>query len=86
MLVKNQLTLSNGEQVVFSSTQLQANQTGCDASRLRFLVNNVQQGYFTFTGNNNLTRLTIFSQAQLTSGLITFLHAGNGQAPIMQWW
>ena len=82
-LLNNQLTLSNGQTVIFSSNNLKASEAGFNNSQLIFSVGNVQNGYFsTVQMSNGATKnLTSFNQAQIQSGVIEFVHAGNGQAP-----
>ncbi len=83
VLLNNQLTLSNGQTVIFSSNNLKASEAGFNNSQLIFSVGNVQNGYFsTVQMSNGATKnLTSFNQAQIQSGVIEFVHAGNGQAP-----
>jgi hypothetical protein len=80
MWVNNQLSISNGTQMILSPLQLQATEAGFNSSQLVFLVGGVQNGYFTLTAQNT-SRLTRFTQAQIDSGDITFVHTGDGQAP-----
>ena len=82
-LLNNQLTLSNGQTVILSSNNLKASEAGFNNSQLIFFVGNVQNGYFsTVLMSNGATKnLTSFTQTQIQSGAIEFVHADNGQAP-----
>lgn len=80
VLINNQLPISNGTQVILSPSHLQATEAGYDSSQLVFLLGEVQNGYFTLTAQNT-TRLTSFTQGQIDSGEVTFVHSGDGQAP-----
>ncbi len=80
-LLSNQLTLSNGQTVVLSPGDLQASEAGFNNSRLIFNVSNVQNGYFTTTSIGVGKSLTGFTQGQIQSGSIEFVHNGQGQAP-----
>jgi hypothetical protein len=80
VLVNNQLTLSNGNQVILSPAQLQATEAGYNNSQLEFLISNIQNGYFTLTGKNT-TRLTAFNQSQIEDGEILFVATNPNQSP-----
>ncbi len=83
VLLTNQLTLSDGQTVILSSNNLQASEAGFNDSQLVFSVGNVRNGYFsTVLMSNGVTKnLTSFTQAQIQSGAVEFIHADNGQAP-----
>ena len=83
VLLTNQLTLSNGQTVILSSNNLQASELGFNNSQLIFSVGNVQNGYFSTVpmGNGVKKNLTSFSQGQINSGAIEFVHNGAFQAP-----
>ncbi len=83
VLLNNQLTLSNGQTVVLSTSNLQASEAGFNNGQLIFLVGNVQNGYFSTTPMSNGVKknLTDFAQSQVQSSGIEFVHAGNQQAP-----
>ena len=83
MLVDNQLTLSNGQTVILSSSNFQASELGFNNSQLIFSVGNVQNGYFSAApvGNGVKKNLTSFTQAQIDSVAIEFVHVGNEQEP-----
>ncbi len=83
VLINNQLTLSNGETVVLSLDLLQASEVGFDDNQLLFTVGDVQNGYFTFLPFNT-SRPTQWRQAQIQNGVVSFVHAGNQQAPCYQ--
>ena len=83
VLLNNQLTLSNGQTVVLSASNLQASETGFNNSQLIFSVGNVQNGYFANVpiGTSASKNLTSFTQEQVQSGAIEFVHDGHDQAP-----
>ena len=83
VLLENQLTLSNGQTVVLSTSNLQASEAGFNESQLTFTVGNVQNGYFATvpTGSSASKNLTSFTQGQVQSGAIEFVHDGHDQAP-----
>ena len=82
-MLKNQLTLSNGQTVALSTNNLQASETGFNDSQLTFIVSNVQNGYFATVpmGNSPSENLISCSQAQIQNGDIEFVHSGDKQAP-----
>ena len=84
ILLENQLTLSNGQTVALSFSNLQAvDPVVNNNSQIVFTVGNVQNGYFaTVTSSQSLSKnLTSFTQAQIESGTIEFVSAGNSQSP-----
>ncbi len=83
ILLENQLTLSNDQTVVLSTSSLQASEAGFNNSQLTFTVGNVQNGYFATvpSGNSPSKNLTSFTQAQIQSGAVEFVHDGDDQAP-----
>lgn len=83
VLVHNQLSIGNGSQVIVLPSELQAVKANYNSSQLLFLLSEVQHGYFTLTEQNS-TKLSSFIQAQIDHGEITFIHAGDGQAPSYQ--
>ncbi len=83
ILQNNELTLSDGQTVVLTSNNLQAMESGFNNSQLLFMVSNVQNGYFSTTpgGNGARQNLTAFTQGQIQSGGVEFVHNGDHQAP-----
>ena len=82
MLLDNQLTLSNDQTVILSANNLKASEIGVNSSQLIFSIGNVQNGYFSTVPNNGVTKnLTSFTQSQIQSGDIEFIHTGDNQAP-----
>ena len=83
ILLNNKLTLSNGQTVVLSINNLKASEAGFNNSQLIFSVGNVQNGYFSTVpvSNGAKKNLTSFSQGQINSGAIEFVHNGAFQAP-----
>ena len=79
ILVNNQLTLSDGETIVLSSTNLQAVEVGMNASSLIFYVSNVQNGYFSLLPIN--ASVTRFIQSYVQKSQVQFVHSGDHQAP-----
>ena len=83
-IVNNQLALGNGQTLVLSLNNLQAMDPGVNnSSQIIFTVGNVQNGYFATVpmGTRTSQNLTVFTQAQIQSGVIEFVHTGNNQAP-----
>ena len=78
ILLQNTLTISNGETVTLTSSNLQATQ-GINDSQLVFIVSNVQQGQF-FRMPANITTSN-FPQSSIQNGLIEFRHADNQKVP-----
>ncbi|MBS0351246.1 MAG: FG-GAP repeat protein [Proteobacteria bacterium] len=82
ILQNNQLTLSNGQSVVLSGSNLQATESGFNGSQLLFVISDVHNGYFSTTSVGSVKKnLTAFTQSRIESGEIEFVHAGNQQAP-----
>ncbi|MBS0350630.1 MAG: FG-GAP repeat protein [Proteobacteria bacterium] len=83
VLLKNQLTLSDGQTIVLSANNLQATELSFNDSQLVFVVSNVQNGCFWSVpmGASVKKNLTSFTQGQIQSGEVEFVHAGNQQAP-----
>ncbi len=79
VLLNNQLTISDGETIVLSSTNLQAVETGFNASSLTFYVSNLQNGYFSLLPTN--ASVTRFLQSYVQNGQVQFVHSGDHQAP-----
>lgn len=81
-LINNQLSISQGQVATLFSTQLSATNldTPDDSSSLRFIISNVQRGYFQQSGNPGTPILT-FTQAQIQTGTIQFVHDGSAFAP-----
>ena len=79
VLLNNQLTLSDGGTVILSSANLQAIETGFNASSLTFYISNVQNGYFSLLPTN--ASVTRFLQSYVQKGQVQFVHSGNHQAP-----
>ena len=79
VLLYNQLTLSDGGTVVLSSVNLQAVETGLNASSLTFYISNVQNGYFSLLPTN--ASVTRFLQSYVQKAQVQFVHSGNHQAP-----
>ena len=83
ILINNQLTLNNGQTVVLSSSNLQAMESGLNASGLLFIVGNLQNGYFAAVPLNDtaIQLITSFTQQAVNTGQVQFTHLGNRHAP-----
>ena len=79
VLGNNQLTLGDGQTVILSSANLQAVETGFNASSLIFYVSNLQNGYFSLLPTN--ASVTRFLQSYVQNGQVQFIHSGDHQAP-----
>jgi hypothetical protein len=81
-LINNQLSISQGQVTTLFSTQLSATNldTPDESSSLRFIMSNIQRGYFQQSGNPGTPLLT-FTQAQVQTGTIQFVHDGSTFAP-----
>ncbi len=79
VLLENQLTLSNGQTVVVSTSDLQASETGFNDGQLIFMISNVQNGYFSLSPTN--ASVTRFLQSYVQNSQVQFVHSGDRQAP-----
>ena len=75
----NALTIAEGQTVVLGAADLAASDVETLDSMLQFTVSGVTGGQFELTSNPTVA-ITSFSQAQLTAGLVRFVHDG-GEAP-----
>lgn len=78
VLTSNSLTINQGQTVVLSSSNLSA--TDPYAPSFTFTLSNVQHGYFSLTSAPT-TSITSFTQAQLQSGSVQFVHDGSINPP-----
>ena len=79
-LTANNLTISEGEAVTINGSNLAANDPDGPNSSLSFGISSVMHGQFERT-NNPGTAVTSFTQAEVTSGSIRFVHDGSTMAP-----
>ena len=76
-LVNNAFPISNGGTLGLTSTNLSATDADDIADSLVFTVSGVAHGQFLV----NAVPVTSFTQLELTSGLVQFVHDGSGLAP-----
>jgi Ca2+-binding RTX toxin-like protein len=76
VLVNNSLTLSEEQTIQIDNTNISATDVDDNPANLVFTVSNVQHGEFRVNG----VAATSFTQAQITSNLVRFVHDG-GEAP-----
>ena len=74
------LTLSQGDTVVIDASHLSATDVDNSDLSLRFDITNVSNGYFALTSDTN-TAITSFTQAQISSSSVVFIHDGGELAP-----
>lgn len=72
ILLTNSLAVNNGQTVILNSGYLSASDINGVSSSLIFSILNLQHGHFTFAN---------FTQGQLQSGVIQFIHDGSNIAP-----
>ena len=83
VLGNNSLTINEGQTVILGSNDLSATDTDNADSGLTFTVNNVQNGQFERISSAGIAILS-FTQAEITSADIQFVHDGNENAPAYQ--
>jgi hypothetical protein len=79
-VVNNSLTLAEGEMVVLGDADLSGSDADGALSSLEFEVANVTAGHFERVGSPGVT-ITTFTQAELGSGQVRFVHDGGEFAP-----
>jgi hypothetical protein len=77
VLGNNTLTLLEGQTVLLDATNISATDVDDNPANLVFTVNDVQHGGFLVNG----VAATSFTQSQLTSGRVRFVHDGGEAAP-----
>ena len=80
VLVKNRLTVQQGSTLPFNSTFLSAYDLNHDNSTLVFIPSNVTHGEFELVSQPGVP-LSNFTQSELLSGSIQFVHDGGSVAP-----
>jgi hypothetical protein len=76
----NTLTLTQGSAVVLGAGQLSASDVDSAAAGLVFSVTGVSHGRFELVSNPGVA-ITSFTQGQIASGQIRFVHDGSASAP-----
>lgn len=76
-LVTNQLSLSEGNTVVLSQTNLLSNDEESSPGQLTYSISGLSGGAFMVGG----VATTRFTQADINSGLVSFVHDGSNVAP-----
>ncbi|WP_073073870.1 DUF4347 domain-containing protein [Phormidesmis priestleyi] len=76
----NTLSLSEGGSVVLSSSNINATDPDNTAAQLTYSATNVTNGRFEFV-NAPGTAITSFTQAQINSGAVQFVHDGSDTPP-----
>jgi len=79
-LVNNTLTVSEGGSVILSSSDLSATDVDDVSGSLAFVVSVVTGGQFELVSNPGVA-VTSFTQAQVTSAAVRFVHDGGELAP-----
>ena len=79
-LTANALTIAQGESVIISSSNLAANDPDGPNSALTFSISQMSSGRFERV-NNPGTAVTSFTQADVASNAIQFVHDGSSNAP-----
>jgi hypothetical protein len=80
VLGTNTLTIGSGGTVVLSATNLSATDVDHLPEQLTYTASNVVQGQFEFVANPGVA-ITRFTQADINSGLVQFVHNGSAIAP-----
>lgn len=80
VLVNNQLSINPGETHILTSSNLSATDVDNIPNTLVFTVSNVQHGQFEITADPGIA-LTSFTQQQVITGQIQFVHDGSNLAP-----
>lgn len=82
VLINNHLTVNQGQTVILSSSNLSANDLYNSANNpgLVFVVSHVQYGYFALVSSPTIP-ITRFTQAQIQSGSVQFMHNGSPNPP-----
>lgn len=82
VLLNNNLTVNQGQTVVLSASNISANDLYNSANNpnLAFSISNIQHGFFALTTAPS-TSITSFTQAQIHSGVVQFVHDGSANPP-----
>lgn len=79
-LVTNQITISSGQTVILTSTDLSATDVAASADELVFTASGISHGQFEYL-NNPGTAINLFSQSKIQTADISFVHDGSTHAP-----
>lgn len=81
VLTNNQLTVSEGQTVTLSTSNLNATYADVGASSLTYTISNLAGGGRFELSSNLGIAITQFTQQQINSGIVRFTHNGNEVAP-----
>ncbi|RLS75286.1 MAG: DUF2341 domain-containing protein, partial [Planctomycetota bacterium] len=76
----NTLTITEGGAVILTATDLLSTDAEQSASQLTYTISGVSGGRFEFVANAGVA-ITSFTQADINSGAVRFVHDGNEAAP-----
>ncbi|WP_284379868.1 cadherin-like domain-containing protein, partial [Litoribrevibacter albus] len=79
-LVNNGLTITEGQTVILSSSELSASDVDTDDSLLQLTVSNVQNGQFELVSDPGV-EISTFTQQDISDGKVQFVHDGGEDAP-----
>lgn len=80
VLGNNSLTISEGGAVILTAANFSATDTDNGDPSLVFIVTDITGGHFELLSDPDVA-ITSFVQAQITGGLVQFVHDGNEEAP-----
>jgi hypothetical protein len=83
ILVRNQLTIGQADNVILSNNELNATHWGISVGSLRFVINNLAHGNFYYANNPDVF-VTTFYQDNITKRLVVFSQDGTIRAPLYQ--
>lgn len=78
VLVTNTLTINQGQTILLTTSNLSA--SDAYTTTFTFVISNLQHGYFSLT-SAPATAITQFTQTQIQSGIVQFVHDGSANAP-----
>jgi hypothetical protein len=79
-LLTNQLSVVQGQSIILNNMHLSAYSGNFIPNAVQFSVSNVQWGQFELVNQSGVV-ITQFTQLQLDTGLIRFVHDGSNNAP-----
>ena len=79
-IVSNSLTITEGDTVVLTSTDLNSTDFEQTASQLTYTITGISGGRFEYVATPGVA-ITGFTQADINGGLVQFVHDGNEVAP-----
>lgn len=80
ILINNSIIIGQGQKLILTSSNLSATDSDDSAGSLIFQITNIQHGSFELVTNPG-SPITSFTQAQLDSGDIQFVHDARPQSP-----